>query len=561
MNENVIFSKESFQKLNARISALSKDGTISRKSDGLIYLLLAQKFLQEPGDIKEALVDGGNDCGIDAIFIDRKPEKPVINIIQSKFHDSERKAKNPFKFSELQKILRFFDVLENADSVLSALVNPALEQKILEIRDIQKREFPIFKIWLISNGNPCVSHEIEPQLSRLKSKEISLEEFHLSEFIEFCINSHSARSQHVFYVKEAGVIERGDTELYSIVGYISARELYSILKDLRDERKMDYSLFDMNVRSFLGTDSPINKEIYKSASSPHNSLFSSLNNGITIVGTDVKVMKTATPYKIGVKKMSIVNGAQTCSAIFDSMKGHYPDFSNFENLAVLFRLFKTDDPSTIEQIAISTNSQNRIHPRDLKANDHYQISLENKLAEHGIKYVRKRGGFEENDNSEKQQYLDALKAGQLILSYVHYEPANAKRQSDMIFSDWYSKIFCNVDVQKLVRAYKLFSKIEEYQNFISDEVRIRGVLRTENTFVTYGGFHVLTLCSKLESMYPQNTDDELIRRALDIIAKCLLDVGQPAYYSFFRDNKMVDRIVEKCNQPDLFEEIKSASAA
>tara|TARA_Y100000588_G_C14053994_1_gene838527 strand:- start:87 stop:1061 length:975 start_codon:yes stop_codon:yes gene_type:complete len=319
---------------------------------------------------------------------------------------------------------------------------------------------------------------------------------------------------------------------------------------------MDYSLFDMNVRSFLGTESSINKEIYKSASSPNNSHFSSLNNGITIVGTQVQVMKTTEPYKIGVKKMSIVNGAQTCSAIFDCMKDQYPDFSKFENLSVLFRLFKTDDPESIDRIAISTNSQNRIKPRDLKANDNYQIKLEAALDKKGIKYIRKRGDFGQSDEQEKQKKLDALTAGQLILSYVHHEPANAKRKSDSIFSDWYNKIFAGADVAKLIRAYELYNKIEDYQNFISDEVRIRGVSRTENTFVTYGGFHVLTLCSKLEEVHPDKTDHELIHSALDIIAECLREAGQPAYYTFFRDSNMTDKMIEKCYQLDLFDYTK-----
>lgn len=554
------FNKEDFDRLNSRINNLHKDGVITKKSEGLIYLLLSHKFLRESDDIKESYVDGGNDCGIDAVYIDRKPDQPIVNIIQSKCSDSERKAKNPFKSSELQKISRFFDILRDCNSDLKKLVNSDLEQKILEIRDIQNKDFPLFKVWLISNGSPCVEHEIQPILSQF-TQEITVEEFHLSDFIEFCVNIHSSRPQHVFRVREAGVLEAGNTELSSVVGYISARELYDVLKDLRDHRKMDYSLFDMNVRSFLGTDSSINKEIYKSASSPHNSLFSSLNNGITIVGTEVKVMRTQQPYKIGVKKMSIVNGAQTCSAIFDSMKDQYPNLESFENLSVLFRLFKTDDPAIIERIAISTNSQNRIQPRDLKANDNYQLKLESDLAKRGIKYVRKRGAFESGDSDDMNGKLDALKAGQLLLSYVHHEPANAKRQSDLIFSDWYNKIFSSVDVEKLLRAHELYTKIEDYQKFISDEVRIRGVSRTENTFVTYGGFHVLTLCSRLETVHPQKSDDELIQSALDIIAKCLLEAGQPAYYTFFRDSNMTATMLEKCYQLDLFEETKKTGTS
>lgn len=551
------FNEADFLKLNERIDQLEQDKRISKRSQGLIYLLMVQRFLRESDDFREALVDGGNDCGVDAIFIDRKPDQPVVNIIQSKVYDSQKKASNAFKSSALEKISRFFEILKDSNTNLDKIVSPSLKQKILEIRALQRDEFPIFKVWLISNGCHCVPHEIETLSKRFLLTDVTLQEFHLTDFVEFCINLHSSRAEHTFYVRESGIVESGDTELYSVVGYISARELYTVLQDLRDERKMDYSLFDMNVRSFLGLDSPINKEIFKSASSKNNTYFSSLNNGITLVGTNVKVMKMGDKPKIGIKKMSIVNGAQTCSAIFDAMKDQYPDFSSFDKLSVLFRLFKTDDPEMIEKIAISTNNQNRIQPRDLRANDNYQLELEKQLAAHSIRYLRKRGSFQ--NTSDPRPHLDALRAGQLLLAYVQQDPAAAKKQSDHIFSEWYSRIFSSVDVAQLLRAHQLYQKIENRQEFIQDEVRIRGVSRTENTFITYGGFHILALCGVLEKNAGSQSDDDLINEAIGIIAELLQEMGQPAYYSFFRDTNVMKKMVSKCHQPTLFPLLKNVS--
>lgn len=552
------FDEVLFQQLNKRISELCSDQLITDKKDGLIYLLLVQRFLREADEFRESLVDGGNDCGVDAIFIDQKADEPIIHVIQSKVYESTRKAGNPFKWANFEKIHRFFEIVKDRTLDLPKFVNPALHQKILEIRDSQDNDFPKFKIWLISNGSPCAPHEISPIVTKFKKQGIEFEEFHVSSFVEFCINKYSTRPEHVFYVREAGVLERGDTELNSVVGYISARELYNkILKSLSDERKMDYSLFDMNVRGFLGMDKAINQEIFKSASSKNNFQFSSLNNGITMVGTKVKVMKTGDIPKIGIKKLSIVNGAQTCSAIFDCMKDQYPDFSNFDKLSIIFRLFETEDQETIEKIAISTNSQNRIDNRDLRANDSYQMNLEIELEKHGIHYKRKRGGFDSRQDAYPQ--LDALKAGQLLLSFVHLDPAVAKKQSDYIFDKWYNRVFGNVDVLKLVRAFSLYSKIEERQEFISDEIRIRGSSRTENTFITYGGFHILALCSVLESAAPDKTDEELIKDAIDIIAQTLSEEGEPAHYSFFRDPVMTKKMISKCSQPSLFSVLKTGS--
>lgn len=540
---------QDFEKLNHKIDQLHSDKFFTNKSHGIIYLFLASKFFVDLRDVGELITDGANDCGVDAVFIDRKRDQPLIHIIQSKFHTSLRKSNNHHKASNLEKIQKFFEVLRNRDLDLSKLLNPLLEQKVLEIRQLQDEDFPEFKIWLISNSKPCVPHEVKPLKDYFEKLSIAVEEFHLSEFIEFCIRQHSARSEHVFRARDIGVLEFGNSELSSVVGYISARELYSVLKDLKDERKIDYSLFNMNVRGFLGLDSTINQEIFHSASSSQNLHFASFNNGITIVGSKFKVMTTSDMPKIGVKNMSIVNGAQTCSAIFDAMKDHGPNFENFDKLSVLFRLFQTDDLELIDKIAISTNSQNRINSRDLRANDECQLRLKNDLEKYGISYNRKRGKTLDEEHTLPE--LDALRAGQLLLSYVHHDPARAKSQSDNIFTTFYYKIFGNVDVEKLIEAMKLYSKIEYRQQYIADEIRIRGISRTENTFVTYGGLHILMLCALLREK-DQNIDDEaLIDGAISIIAEVLKEAGEPAFYVFFRRPEISNMMIDKATQPRL----------
>lgn len=544
------FDEGGFNKVNERIQVLFDDKRIAKKSQGLVYLFLSHRLYREEFEIAEAFTDGGNDCGIDAVYVDRRGDFPVVHLFQSKVHDSLRKANNAFKTSAAEKALRFFEILKDRKADLSKLANPNLQQKILEIWDLQDREFPEFKLWIVSNGRPCVSHELAPIQTALRTHEVAVEQFHLNEFVEFCIDAHSQRTNHVFYAREAGVIEYGTSELRSFVGYISASQLYNLIKDLRDERKVDYSMFDMNVRGFLGLDNPVNKEIFKTAASSENTHFASFNNGITIVGTQCKVLRTGTEIpKVGVKRMSIVNGAQTCSAIFDAMKDYYPAFEQFERLSVLFRIFETDDPELITRISISTNNQNRINPRDLRANDDAQRRLEAELANLGVTYLRKRGLHQ--FGQARGRTLDALRAGQLLLSYKHHDPARAKRDSDSIFTDFYQRIFPSASAEELVDALDWFELIEDQRRFIQDEIRIRGPARTENTFVTYGVFHILMLCSLLGKTTERAHRAEVIEEAIKMIAHQLEEAGNPAYYSFFRDPTQTKILREAARQPKL----------
>lgn len=544
------FDPEQFDRLGARVASLVSDKLVDHQNQSLIYLFLSHRFYREQFEIEEAYTDGGNDCGVDAVYIDRRTDQPVVHLFQSKYYDSQRKAKNPFKSSDAEKIVRFLEVLRDRNADLSKVANPKLEQKILEIRDLQDRDFPDFKLWLVSNGQPCVPHDLAPISNALSKHDVTVEQFHLQEFVEFCIDAHSTRTSHVFHARDAGVLEFGTSELRSFVGYVSARQLYDLIKDIRDERKVDYSLFDMNVRGFLGLDNPVNKEIFRTAASSENLHFASLNNGITIVGTQCKVMRTGTDTpKVGVKRMSIVNGAQTCSAVFDAMKDYYPSFERFDRLSILFRIFETDDPELIARIAVSTNNQNRINPRDLRANDDAQRRLERELRERGIVYLRKRGQFGSNAGDGRK--LDALRAGQLILSFTHHDPARAKRDSDSIFTESYQKIFASASTDDLVQALEWFDLIEEKRRFIQDEIRIRGAARTENTFVTYGVFHILMLCSLLGRNATGDRRLEIIEEAIGIICDQLKEAGEPAYYTFFRDPKQTERLRNAANQPAL----------
>lgn len=238
-----VFEPQAFIRLNERIDRLLEHGEISQRSQALVHLFMTHRFYAEQNIIRESFTDGGNDCGIDAVHIDRRGDEPIIHLFQSKVFDSARRAKNPFPASCLDKVLRFMEILTDHKINLKKVVNAQLEQKVLEIRDAVDREFPIFKVWLISNGMPCLEHESRPVLQALERQSVKVEEFHLDEVVEFCLNNHSARTNHVFYARDSGIIESGNTELRSVVGYISGLQLYKLLSDLRDPRKIDYTLF------------------------------------------------------------------------------------------------------------------------------------------------------------------------------------------------------------------------------------------------------------------------------------------------------------------------------
>ena len=550
------FSEENFEKLERRIAQLLETRQVADRSFALIYLLLRHRFLVERTTVDECITDGANDCGIDAVYIDHSGDDPVVHLVQSKVFESSERAAKAFPANALEKVVRFLEILQDRRLPLEKVASPRLEQKILEIRELVDYQFPSFRVWLVSNGLHATPHELAPLAGNLERRSVLVEEFHLDDIVEFCIETHSRKTNHTFFARDVGVLEANTPELKSIIGYISAGELFRLLGDLRDQNKIDYSIFDMNVRGFLGMGGSINREIFKSATSSTNERFLALNNGITIIGSQCRVSRTGTDApRIGIKRMSIVNGAQTCSAIFDALR-QYPDNNDkFARLSVLFRVFETENPDLISAISVSTNNQNRINPRDLKANDELQRNLEAKLAKRDIVYHRRRGAFSDEEqiggNNTELRELDSLRAGQIILSYLHLDPVKAKRDSDHIFSELYSKVFNNVDVERLIEGLNWLELIEARREFIADEVRIRGSYRVDDAFIPYGMYHILMLCALLGRGAPDQNAEQIIDEALDRIRRLLQSTGSPAYYSFFRDPRIAEQLRNEISQPRL----------
>jgi len=536
--------------IDDRVTRLKIQNRLSELKDGLIFLFLCVKFSAEDDAIHDSLTDGGNDLGIDAIYIDHRGEDPRIHLIQSKYHTSDRKSRAPFKHSSVEKISRFFDVLKNRDVSIEKLANHKIAEKIREIRDLQDGNlFPDFCVWLLSNGKPPIEHEISPIVSRLQTSEVSFENFHLKEIADLCLERKNVQDIRYFYGREDGILEFHKFGISGAIGLISAIELYNLIKDRADYTRIEPSLFDVNVRGFLGFQNDINNDIFRSASSSENRQFWALNNGITMIATSGRVSQTSDRPKIQVKNLSIVNGVQTCSAIFTAMSEHFPEFETFRELSVTFRLFLTDDPALIEKISITTNSQNRINARDLKANDGLQKKIESELKKEGIAYIRKRGALIEDDSLLP---LDAMRAGQIILSYQLLQPDKAKRESDSIFAKDYHRIFNAYSAKKMKRGLALFNHIWSVRERIEEDIRIKGSHRVENDFVTYGTFHILSLCAILERQDDSLSDNALIERSLELIAGVLKAHSFPAYYSFFRDPAITEELLTSPKQLPLF---------
>jgi hypothetical protein len=118
------------------------------------------------------------------------------------------------------------------------------------------------------------------------------------------------------------------------------------------------------------------------------------SNGITMLCDSIKPVGKAVPGGVGdfeVKGTSVVNGAQTVSAIY---KAYTDNAETSQHGRVLVRLISLEDcpPGFGDHVTTSTNTQNPIEDRDFKALDPVQIKLRDDFAlTLSLIYVIKRG--------------------------------------------------------------------------------------------------------------------------------------------------------------------------
>ena len=114
---------------------------------------------------------------------------------------------------------------------------------------------------------------------------------------------------------------------------------------------LNTQVFEENVRSFLGSENPINNSMSNTIKSIDSaSRFPVLNNGITVVSPDVKIQGNI----LYLENYQIVNGCQTSSVLFEN-KGHLT-----EKIMIALKIVETSSEDVFSELVRSTNSQTKV---------------------------------------------------------------------------------------------------------------------------------------------------------------------------------------------------------
>ncbi|MEA5519941.1 AIPR family protein [Limnoraphis robusta] len=416
-----------------------------------------------PEEASKSIVDGGQDNGIDCIYLDKREK--VMYVLQSKW---KHESRGSIKSEEVMKFAKGFKDLVNARY---DRFNSKLNNKIKDIEESLNDAGTRFEVILVYSGQTPLADEPKRELDDLLNEMndpidiVSKRIFNQSDI--YNIISQGAKGYPIDL--EVCLFDWGQTKepYQSYYGQVSAREVADWWT------KHSPRLFSSNIRFFL-RDSEVNEGILNSVRHDPEK-FWYYNNGITALCSSIgKKPLGGSGRDTGIfecKDVKIVNGAQTVGSV---ARAYQTSPEQVEKAKILIRLISLENcpEEFATEITRFNNTQNRIDRREFVSLDPEQERIKNELQLEGITYAYKSG----ESISSDQKGFD-LNEATISQACKHNDVAFTSRVKDKISWFWENiekppyKILFNgsingSDLWKLVQILRIVDNIEEKRSAI-----------------------------------------------------------------------------------------------
>lgn len=401
---------------------LNEEQQQKRRSRASLNWFLINYFKIDEDITADYICDETDDKGIDGIYADEYSRE--IFIFQSKYSKTPGSNEGDTNLKQFNGVEEWFKSPENVQSLDNSIANLELKGLINRLSLVDKIEQE-YVINLIFITNRIFDTNGKQYLNVVGD---NFEGWDLNRL--FAAYTYAEKDKPVPYQYTFNI------DINNIIRYpiLSDAELIAFPARATDiislEGIQDGSLFDKNVRYWLGK-TRINREIANTlkTEAEHSNILV-YNNGITIICESMTIDSGA----IHIENYAVVNGCQTVLTLFENKQ------VLSEDIYIIVRVIKTGkDEELARKITRYNNNQNAINPRDLKSNDRVQEVIQKQIFDYfdnKILYNIKRGESEAGYETVMRNDFVA----QLIVSFMLLEPYTA-HQKTQIFETNYSKIF------------------------------------------------------------------------------------------------------------------------
>lgn len=448
-------------------------------SKAFVCLSVASYLNIELEEAFDLITEGGNDAGVDAIFIgDVNDYDFSVTIFQGKYVFDLNKDSN-FPANSIQKVIGSIGAI--FDPCKPIEMNDDLMPKVEDIRSLIADGFiPNIKCVFTNNGlkwNNDGDNHIKN--SGFPENQVNFEYFNHKDIVD-SLQSKKGINETLQLAGKS--VQEGFNFKRVLIGKINVAEIAKLFEIHGD------NLLNRNIRNYLGLNSNrINTEIQNTLIGEKRDNFYFYNNGITMICSKFANNELQeTNWKVRIDDLQIINGGQTCKTIQRTVKDNPNiDYSNAYVLVRLYELSGEGMDSLITDITVATNSQNPVDLRDLRANDDLQKRLETAVSELGYTYKRKK----DNIISPRDTTILSSVAAESIYSVWKKKPYQAKFKKNELFGAFYHQVFDNINSAQLVVAVLIYR--------FCDSQRKRTTLRNDYPHIPYSNYFMSMIIGEL----------------------------------------------------------------
>lgn len=530
-------------------AAMSDYDDIDKRSKSLAVISISVMMDISIEEAIDSLTDGGNDRGVDALYIDNRENHNDIHIIQSKCVEIFERSKKNYPGGEVDKVTSFISDLTSEDMEALKNVNDHLSRKIRDAIQAQRNTNATITVHFVGNMAALPQQDMDRiQSTFQRYAAVTFQMHDLDSLSDFFLAKRAPLIDREVTAIDQNFFDRTDLGLRGMVCTVEATNIVEAIRSKADPDNIEMGIFDQNVRVYLRKYNRINKRIIESALSDENHMFWYQNNGITITCDKIEMAPTRRAPIIKLSNMQIVNGGQTSNCLFEAAKENP---SKLNDVVVLVRIIETSSEDIKLSIAEATNSQTPINARDLRANDRQQRQIEMEFESLGYYYERKVNQFGEKPKNER---IDALEAAQAYLAFGLGMPEVAKKDRGRIFGDLYDTVFSDeLTVDKLLTSYKLMKRINERKSELRKKLRHKEDIEKGSLALIDGAFHVVFTIRQIMSerggsFWGIDMANSDIEEAIEVVQKLYIreeEVNESfSSNQFFKDSQTKDKIIK-----------------
>lgn len=438
--------------------------TKERAFTAWVLLHLPEVDISE-ADAIDAVVDGNQEKGIDAVYVPESGEKVVV--LQTIYHKVPRGK--GIRKNDLVRLFTGVDWLLDGD--LSRIDrNPRLRSKAEEFRAAYVDfEYSSITIVLATTAAHGPGREEIDEVDRY-TKKISQRGFpfnveilpstKIKELLVASIHRHFDFDLDLTFIGKPLPYEKPECGARAIVGVVKGSQLADLYK------KYGFRIFDVNIRNFLGN-VKINQGIMKTAKDPSEaSKFWFYNNGITFV-CDRFAFRSLEDTAVHLENAQIINGCQTVTSL------HRVSRDISDDVDILVKVIeKKADIEFVKRVTLFANSQNAVRPADLVGTDTLILELKRRLLPFGVYLETRRGDYkaEKSNLSTPINLVVTLKeAAQACSTCFNQIPGVAKKDTSKLFlskedGGFFDSVFTSITIPEQVKmAVTLMRSIPKFR--------------------------------------------------------------------------------------------------